>query len=73
MKIVETVTLTNEDKVLFGNRELKLTLDTDSRRVEIETPAMFGSSVVQLDELRNKLEALQQLGDDELAARRRRS
>lgn len=71
MKIVETISLANSDKVMFGSKELKLTLDTNTRRVEIETPAMFGNSVVQLDELRNKLDALRQLGDDELAARRR--
>lgn len=73
MKIVETVPIVNADKVLFGSKEIKFTLDTETKRVEIETPAMFGNQMVTLDELQKRLSALAQLGDDESAARRRES
>ncbi len=63
MKIVETITPINAEKTILGERDLKLTLDTDTGRVSIKAPAMFGDPVVALSELMEKLELLSQLGE----------
>lgn len=59
MRIQESVELINEDKVVFGSKELKLTLDTDTRRISIDAPAMFTDPVVRLDQLKDKIDTLQ--------------
>lgn len=59
MKIIETVELINADKVVFGDRDLKLILDTETRRISIDAPAMFTDPVVSLDALKDRIERLQ--------------
>lgn len=49
MKIVETVELVNAEKVFVGDRDMKLTLDTETGQVAIDAPAMFTDPVVSLD------------------------
>lgn len=58
MKIVETLTPTNADKTFLGDKNIKLTLDTETDRLTIVTPAMFTNPVVQLSELRAVLDKL---------------
>ena len=58
MQIVERLAIVNPEKVLMGDKEVKLTLDTDTGRVEIDTPAMFTNPKVTLTELQNKLNKL---------------
>jgi tetrahydromethanopterin S-methyltransferase subunit B len=59
MKIVETIMPVNAEKVIIGDREIKLTMDTDTGRLAIETPTMFSNPVVSLDDLLEKLNTLQ--------------
>lgn len=59
MKLVESVELTNADKVVFGDHDLTLTLDTETRRISINAPLMFTDPIVSLDALKNKIEQLQ--------------
>lgn len=58
MKIVETVELTNAQKVMFGDRHVGLCLDTETGRLAIDTPAMFTNPIVTLDALEEKIKAL---------------
>lgn len=58
MKIVETVALVNAEKVWVGDKDIKLTLDTDTGRLSIDTPAMFSDPVVTLDALEGKINQL---------------
>lgn len=58
MKIVETVELVNEDKVWIGDKEIKLTLDTETGRVLVDAPAMFHDPIVTLDKLEEKIATL---------------
>lgn len=58
MKIVETLTPTNAGKTIIGERDVKLTLDTETGELSIETPAMWGDPVVSFDELKRKIENL---------------
>lgn len=58
MKIVETVEIVNAQKVVFGDKDIKLTLDTETGRISIDAPAMFTDPVVSLDALEEKLSTL---------------
>jgi tetrahydromethanopterin S-methyltransferase subunit B len=58
MKIVETVELINKEKVVFGSKEIKLTLDTETGRLAIDTPAIFGESIVSLNTIEEKINKL---------------
>lgn len=58
MKIVETVELINDNKVWVGDKEIKLTLDTETGRMEVDTPAMFQDPIITLDSLEAKLNTL---------------
>lgn len=58
MKIVETVEILNAQKVVFGDKDIKLTLDTETGRISIDTPAMFTDPVISLDKLEEKLNKL---------------
>lgn len=60
MKIVETIELINAQKVILGDRTMKLTLDTDTGRLSIDAPAMFTDPVISLDVLENKIHDLKQ-------------
>lgn len=60
MKIVEDVTIINEDKVFIGHKDIKLTLDTETDRVSIDAPAMFTDPVVSLDLLEEKIGKLRE-------------
>lgn len=58
MKIVETVTPVNHNKVVVGDHEIKLTLDTDTDELSIETPAMFTSPKIKFGEFKDALDKL---------------
>jgi hypothetical protein len=58
MEIVERIPLVNEDKVWAGDRDIKLTLNTDTGRVSIDTPAMFSDPVATLDDLQEAVKNL---------------
>lgn len=58
MKIQESVETTNAQKTVLGDREVKLTLDTDTGRVAISNPAMFTDPIVSLDVLEEKIAKL---------------
>jgi tetrahydromethanopterin S-methyltransferase subunit B len=58
MKIVETVELINSDKVWIGDKEIKLTLDTETGRITFDAPAMFTDPIVRLDLLQEKIAKL---------------
>jgi hypothetical protein len=58
MEVVERITLINADKVLMGDKDIKLTLDTDTGRVTVDTPAMFTNPVVELDSLQETVKKL---------------
>lgn len=60
MKIVETVEIVNAEKVWIGDKEIKLTLDTDTGRLSIDTPAMFTDPIVSLDVLERKITELRE-------------
>lgn len=63
MKIVETVTPVNHNKVVVGDHEIKLTLDTETDELSIEMPAMFTSPKVKFGELKDTLDKLAELAD----------
>lgn len=58
MKIVESVEITNAQKVVIGDKDIKLTLDTETGRLSIDAPAMFTDPVVSLDALEEKIKML---------------
>lgn len=58
MEVVERIKLINADKVFLGDKDIKLTLDTDTGRVVVDTPAMFTDPVVELDELQETVRKL---------------
>lgn len=58
MEIVERLSLTNDDKVWVGDKEIKLTLNTETGRVTVDTPAMFSDPVVTLDSLQEAVKKL---------------
>lgn len=58
MLITEILTLVNADKTFMGPRDIKLTLDTDTGRLSIDTPAMFRDPVVSFIELQEKIAKL---------------
>lgn len=58
MKILETVTIRNPEKVFMGDKDIKLTFDTDTGRLVVDTPAMFTDPIVNLSELQEKLAKL---------------
>jgi hypothetical protein len=60
MKIVETVEIVNAQKVVMGDRDIKLTLDTENGRMSIDTPAMFTDPVVSLDAIEEKIRKLRE-------------
>jgi tetrahydromethanopterin S-methyltransferase subunit B len=60
MKIVETVELINSDKVWIGDKEIKLTLDTETGRITFDAPAMFTDPIVSLDLLKDKIQKLKE-------------
>jgi hypothetical protein len=66
MKIVETVEVSNEEKVFMGHKDLRLTLDTETRRVEIDTPAMFTNPVLNIDQFEATLAKLKGYADKAL-------
>jgi hypothetical protein len=66
VKIVETITPVNAEKTFLGKKELSLTLDTETGRVALDTPAMFTDPVVTLEDLQGavkKLEEYKELAD----------
>lgn len=63
MKIVEEVEIVNEEKVFMGKEHIKLTLDTETRRVSIDTPAMFADPVVTVDTLEETITRLKGYAD----------
>jgi hypothetical protein len=60
MKIVETIEIVNAQKVVMGDRDIKLTLDTENGRMSIDTPAMFTDPVVSLDAIEEKIRKLRE-------------
>lgn len=60
MKIVENVEIINAQKVVIGDRDIKLTLDTETGRLNIDAPAMFTDPVVSLDLLEEKIRKLRE-------------
>lgn len=60
MKIVEEVPVLNEDKVFMGHKDIKLTLDTETGQVSIDTPAMMSNPVVSLTVFEEKLDKLRE-------------
>jgi tetrahydromethanopterin S-methyltransferase subunit B len=58
MKIVETIEIVNSDKVWIGDKEIKLTLDTETGRIAFDAPAMFTNPIVRLDLLQEKIAKL---------------
>lgn len=60
MKIVEEVPILNEDKVFMGHKDIKLTLDTETGRVSMDTPAMMSDPLISLDVLEGKLGKLRE-------------
>lgn len=60
MKLVETVELINAQKVVLGDRDIKLTLDTETGRLSLDTPAMFTDPIVSLDALEEKIRKLRE-------------
>lgn len=58
MEIVERLSLVNDDKVWVGDKEIKLTLNTETGRVTVDTPAMFSDPVVTLDSLQEAVKKL---------------
>jgi hypothetical protein len=56
MKIVEIVEIINVQKVVLGPKHIKLTLDTETGRLGVDTPAMFTEPVVSLDKLEETLQ-----------------
>lgn len=60
MKIMESVPLINEDKVVFGARDLKLTLDTETGRIAIDAPAMFTDPIVSIHTFEEKIDNLKE-------------
>lgn len=60
MKISETITPVNAHKVIMGAKEITLSLDTETNRVTIDTPAMFKDPVVTLGDLQGALDNLVQ-------------
>lgn len=61
MKIVEVISIVNEDKVFLGPKALKLEFDTATGRLTLDTPAMFVDPIVQMDELEEVLEKFKAL------------
>lgn len=66
MEIVERITLVNAEKVFMGDKDVKLTLDTDTGRVSIDTPAMFTDPVVTLDDLQEIVKKLANVHQSQL-------
>lgn len=58
MKITETITLVNENKVVFGSKEITLTLNTETERVTVDTPAMFTGPVIRFHDLQETVAKL---------------
>jgi hypothetical protein len=63
MKIVEEVEIVNADKVFMGKEQIKLTLDTETRRVSIDAPAMFTDPVATIDKLEEVITKLKGYAD----------
>lgn len=62
MKIVETLDISNPDKVLLGAKHIKLTFNTETDQVAIDTPAMIVDPEVPIETLMRQLEAFWQMG-----------
>lgn len=60
MKIVETVEIINARTVIVGGRDVKLTLDTETGQLAINTPAMLTDPTVSLDKLEEKIQKLKE-------------
>lgn len=60
MKILEEIEVLNEDKVFIGHKDIKLTLDTETGQVSIDTPAMMPNPVVSLTVLEEKIGKLRE-------------
>lgn len=58
MKLTEPITPVNHNKVVVGDHEIKLTLDTETNELSIVTPAMFSTPVVEFTELMRVLNKL---------------
>lgn len=58
MKIVETVTPINHNKTIAGDHDIKLTLDTETDVLTIDTPAMLTSPKANFGELKDALDKL---------------
>jgi hypothetical protein len=65
MKITETITPINSGKTLLGDKDIKLTLDTDTNELTIDAPAMFVDPTVNLDEFEEKISELKSIRDRE--------
>lgn len=63
MKLVETVEIVNAQKVFMGDKDIKLTLDTDTGRLSLDTPAMFTDPIVSLDALEATISRLKSYMD----------
>ena len=63
MKIVEELEVVNADKVFLGKETIKLTLDTETRRVSIDAPAMFTYPLVTIDKLEETITKLKGYAD----------
>lgn len=60
MKIVEHMTPDNVEKVFIGPKEIKLTYDTETEKVAVNTPAIWGGDVeVSMSALRDTLDKLE--------------
>lgn len=60
MKIVEHMTPDNVEKVFIGPKEVKFTYDTETEKVAINTPAIWGGDVeVSMRALRDVLDKLE--------------
>lgn len=66
MRITETIIPINAENTVLGSREMKLTLDTDTNEMTIDTPAMFTYPIVNFDEFQAVLEKLKTVRQDRL-------
>jgi len=60
MKIVETITPDNADKVIMGEKDVKITYDTETGKVALNTPAIWGGDAkMDMSKLRTVLDQLE--------------
>lgn len=61
MKIIELLEIDNPDKVVFGPKEVKFELDTETGKVALDAPAMFVDPVLRLEGLKRVVDRMEEL------------